>query len=415
MKKRGTAGSVPAASPPRLARSGRGRSATVPPGRRSGAQGDRRLVGRRRRGTPSVRRPTASAAWRGRVAGGQPLGHRLGHRRRRVGRRRAAPPSTTTTSPRTSSAGELGRRPRRGSPRQTSSWSLVSSRATATGRSPSRPRPGRPGWRASRPGASSTTAVRSSCGQRRPAGGAARPPCGAGTPRRRTGRSGARSRTSAASTAEGPGTSVTSSPAAGGRGHQPRARGPRRPASRRRSPPPPSALGHPGQHLGDPAASLWSWSETRRPPAGDPGRRQQGPGPAGVLAADDVGLGEDGHRPGRQVAQVADRRGHEDEAARPGRSAHGDPGHSSRSPTASPQRSKAPARASSTLAAALTGRGTGHRHGARCTASSTARSSVEEGDVEGEAHPTVWTERVRGRARALVAAGPVAPDGVRAR
>ena len=134
--------------------------------------------------------------------------------------------------------------------------------------------------------------------------------------------------TSAPITDEGPGTVVTVSPAAASwaASHAPGSEMPGVPASlttatvaaardarRRRA------------RAG--AASLCPCSESRRsPPAArrDAQGRQQGPGAAGVLAADQVGLGQHVPGPGREVAQVPYRRRHEDQLAAPLR-AHGPP------------------------------------------------------------------------------------------
>ena len=155
----------------------------------------------------------------------------------------------------------------------------------------------------------------------------------------------------------------------------------------------------------------------RGPPAGMPERREQGPGAAGVLAADQVGLGQDVARPGREVAEVPDRRGHEDEPAAP-LAAHGPsltaPLGTSRtsswSPTRTPQRSSAPASVSTTLRAARPPSGhpprlePGHAHHGQV--------GREEGHVDGELHARACARSGRPR-RAARPRTPSGPAGCR--
>ena len=63
------------------------------------------------------------------------------------------------------------------------------------------------------------------------------------------------------------------------------------------------------------ARSLWPCTARSRLPPGTPTARQQRPRPARVLGGDHVGVPQGFDRPGREVAEVADRRADEHERA----------------------------------------------------------------------------------------------------
>ena len=264
----------------------------------------------------------------------EPPGHRGGG----ILRRRARPP-TRHARPRrsvsSSTAGSTAGRPAdhdhvlaaglaevdvaQRCPRTIVSYSLVSSRATATGRSG--------------PHAAARSAIvrgdavgRLVEHHRAPLGGdlgealgAARPPCGAGTPRTRTGSVGRPLDTSAATNAAGPGHGRRPSKPGVERGaHQPLARvaDPRRAGVGHHRHV--AAVGQRGEHVGDPRRARcgrWrrraarrampAWAAAARC-AGCPRSRRGRPMPAAL----------DGPR--RQVAEVADRGGHEHETAAAG-------------------------------------------------------------------------------------------------
>ena len=223
----------------------------------------------------------------------------------------------------------------------------------------------------------------------RPVARCAAAPCGAGSPRTRTVPAGSPLTTSAASAADGPGTTSTGCPA--------------RPPPRDQ---PLAGVGHAGHAgVGDERhplaagrggraggaisrASVCSLTDHERA-ALDAGERQQLAGAAGVLAAHDVGRGQRLGRPGREVAEVADRRADEHEPARCGH-----PLTSSWSPTCSRQRPNAPASASMTARDRHTRRRqavAGHGHDPQH-----AQVAVAEGHVDREPH----ADRVHRPARA---------------
>ena len=224
-----------------------------------------------------------------------------------------SPSITTTTSP-LSSASPMCDSTSEIRPRMTSSWSLVSSRAIAMRRSPNATNASRSRI-CTRRGDSKTTSVlgswrRASSRRMRSPGLRGRNPSNA---KRSVGRPDS---TSAASAADGPGTHPHVDPGFDRAVHQAVAgigdRGHAAVGDERHRAPRPEAF---DQLVG---ALAFVAFEERDHRLAERQTVEQAAGPAGVLTCDHVDVGQDLARPGREVAQVADRRAHE-----PQRSLHG--------------------------------------------------------------------------------------------
>ena len=290
-------------------------SARAPPPAR--AAPPRRRAAGARRATPPRARPPGAARPTGRRRA--PPARPPRPRPRRPAPRAGRPPTTSTTSPRTSRAAKAAA----ASPSVPAPDLLVQLGQLAHhGDRPRRVggRPARPAWPPPGPAPRGRTVVRSSA-------------MSAATRRRRSGplrgrkpstqnRSvGSPLTTSAPSTDDGPGHGAHRLAGGGQLRRQPgaRVRDPGRAGvaddGHRRARRPRAAATRSSR-----AASLCPCSDSRRSPRGPLAgcrRRQQGPGAPGVLAADQVGRRQHLARPGREVAQVPDRRGHQHEPAPP--------------------------------------------------------------------------------------------------
>ncbi len=227
-----------------------------------------------------------------------------------------APPTTTTTSPLTWRAAKVAAASP-AVPRQTSSCTLVSSRTTAT-RRPASTAARSANVAATRPGASSSTVVRPSAmsdatRSRRSVPFRGRNPS---TQKRSVGRP---LITSAATTEVGPGTMLTSSPASDSRetSNVPGSEMPGVPASLTTATVPPAATHACTRSTPRPLVVPMQGQESIavRSSRRYAHRREEGPGPAGVLTADQIRHLQNLPGPGREIAEIPDGGGHQDQPA----------------------------------------------------------------------------------------------------
>ena len=228
----------------------------------------------------------------------------VGHGRSSLGRIGPAEPgpSTSVISP-------FGGSPKRSAssaalPRTTSSNRFVSSRQTTAPLAPARAQASERSECARRLGDSKATTGQAQCAARATALRAHRP-CAAGSRRRRSGRPPRPLRTSAVSTAEAPGSTVTAIPAlrAARTSRAPGSDTPGRPASETRAiRSPASSRGH---ELGDPSRLVVL--VVGEQPRLDAVALQQAAGMSRVLGQHEVGLPELGEHSQRHVVEVPDR------------------------------------------------------------------------------------------------------------